>query len=83
MSRQIQSQTTDAPPSQAQAISAVAAGKTRQKTKPKGKTMTIGQKELKRALDRLEPWHSADIRKLSNGRLVRFVDWKRSGKAVR
>lgn len=45
--------------------------------------MTIGQKELKRALDRLEPWHSADIRKLSNGRLVRFVDWKRSGKAVR
>ena len=38
---------------------------------------TITQGELKAALDRLEPWREADWRQLSNGRSVRFVDWKR------
>ena len=39
--------------------------------------MMITQKELKPALDRLEPWKRPDWRKLANGRIVRFVDWKR------
>ena len=44
----------------------------------------IKQWELKRALDRLEPWRGLDVRKLANGQIVRFVDWKsRCGKAVR
>lgn len=40
---------------------------------------TITQDKLKTALDRLAPWHprATDWRKLSNGRIVRFVDWRR------
>lgn len=38
----------------------------------------IKQKELMAALERLEPWKgpNAEWRKLPNGRLERFVDWK-------
>lgn len=38
----------------------------------------IKQRELKAALERMEPWRdrNADWRKLQDGRLVRFVDWK-------
>lgn len=39
--------------------------------------MTITREELVEALTRLEPWRMrhADLRKLSNGRIVRFVKW--------
>jgi len=37
----------------------------------------IHQAVLKTALDRMEPWRHPDYRKLPNGRIVRFVDWKR------
>ena len=39
--------------------------------------MMIKQKEMKRALERMEPWKLTDMRKLSNGRIVRFTDWKK------
>lgn len=39
--------------------------------------MMITWRELYAALNRLEPWHpnATDWRKLSNGRIVRFVNW--------
>lgn len=40
----------------------------------------ITQMELLAALERLEPWKRTDYRKLPNGRIVRFIDWR---KAVR
>lgn len=41
--------------------------------------MMITAEQLRKMLDDLEPWHwrATDWRKLSNGRIVRFVDWKR------
>ena len=38
----------------------------------------IERNEMKAALERLEPWkdRNAEWRKLPNGRLARFVDWK-------
>ena len=61
-----------------------AGGKPKQKTNRKDNDMMISQQELKRALDALEPWKELDVRKLSNGKLARFVDWKRkAGKEVR
>ena len=59
--------------------------KPKQKTNRKEDDMMIKQQELKRALDALQPWNGPlDLRKLSNGKLARFVDWKRkAGKVVR
>ncbi len=37
----------------------------------------ITQKEMKRALDRMEPWKLTDMRKMIGGRIVRFTDWKK------
>ena len=48
--------------------------------------MKITQRQIVAALERLEPWkdRNADWRKLPNGRLARFVDWKgASGRAGR
>lgn len=44
----------------------------------KGERNMIKQKELRAALERLEPWKgmNAEWRKLPNGQLERFVDWK-------
>jgi hypothetical protein len=44
----------------------------------KGERNMIKQKELMAALERMEPWRdrNAEWRKLQNGRLERFVDWK-------
>lgn len=44
----------------------------------KGERNMIKQKELMAALERLEPWKgmNAEWRKIPNGRLERFVDWK-------
>lgn len=41
------------------------------------KTMMIKWNELYAALTRLEPWswRATDWRRLSNGRIVRFVNW--------
>ncbi len=39
--------------------------------------MMIKQKEMKRALERMEPWKLTDMRKMPNGRIVRFTDWKK------
>jgi len=39
--------------------------------------MMITAEQLRAMLDDLEPWRGTDWRKLSNGRIVRFVDWKR------
>ena len=54
----------------------------RKNHKPKG-TKMITQSELLAMLERRVPWHwrMTDWRKLPNGRIARFVDWKR--KAVR
>ena len=41
-------------------------------------TMEITRKQLKSALESLEPWKRPDYRKLANGRIVRFVDWRRA-----
>lgn len=40
--------------------------------------MKITQRQIVAALERLEPWkdRNADWRKLPDGRLARFVDWK-------
>lgn len=48
----------------------------------KGERNMIKQKELMAALERLEPWRdrNADWRKLPDGRLARFVDWKGASK---
>lgn len=37
----------------------------------------ITQNEMKRALDRLEPWRLTDMRKMPSGRIIRFTDWKK------
>ena len=37
----------------------------------------ITAEQLRKMLDDLKPWRETDWRKLSNGRIVRFVDWKR------
>ena len=39
--------------------------------------MMITAEQLRKMLDDLEPWRGNDWRKLPNGRIVRFVDWKR------
>lgn len=39
--------------------------------------MMITAEQLRKMLDDLEPWRRSDYRKLANGRIVRFVDWKR------
>lgn len=41
--------------------------------------MMITQKEMKRVLDRMEPWswRRNDYRKMPSGRIVRFVNWKK------
>ena len=39
--------------------------------------MMITQKEMKRALDRMQPWKLTDMRKMPSGRIVRFVNWKK------
>ena len=39
--------------------------------------MMIKAKQLRKMLENLEPWRESDWRKLPNGRIVRFVDWKR------
>ena len=41
-------------------------------------TMEITRKQLKSELESLEPWKRPDYRKLANGRIVRFVDWRRA-----
>ena len=39
--------------------------------------MMLTQWQLLAVLERLEPWHwrATDLRKLSNGKIVRFVRW--------
>ena len=39
--------------------------------------MIITAKQLRKMLEDVEPWRGSDWRKLPNGRIVRFVDWKR------
>ena len=39
--------------------------------------MMITAEQLRKMLDDAEPWRGSDWRKLPNGRIVRFVDWKR------
>ena len=39
--------------------------------------MMITGEQLRKMLENLEPWRGTDWRKLPNGRIVRFVDWKR------
>lgn len=53
--------------------------------KRKEQAMTITREELVEALTRLEPWRMrhADLRKLSNGRIVRFVKWSEISKQKR
>ena len=56
-----------------------------QTTNRKEQAMRITREELVEALTRLEPWHMrhADLRKLSNGRIVRFVKWSEISKQKR
>lgn len=44
--------------------------------------MMITQKELKRMLERMEPWKDPEYRRIGR-KCVRFVDWKRRARAVR
>ena len=39
--------------------------------------MMITTEQLRKILDRLEPWHpkATDLRKLPNGKIVRFINW--------
>ena len=39
--------------------------------------MMIKVKQLRKMLDDVEPWRGSDWRKLPNGRIAKFVDWKR------
>lgn len=39
--------------------------------------MSITRKQLYAALERLEPWRGPDWRKMPNGRVVKYVDWRR------
>lgn len=39
--------------------------------------MTITAKQLRKILEDLKPQLESDWRKLSNGRIVRFVNWER------
>jgi len=43
----------------------------------------ISRNELKALLDRLSPsrWCATDFRRLADGRLVRFVAWRKGGAA--
>lgn len=47
--------------------------------------MSITQKQMLHAIERMEPWKwtATDWRKLPNGKVARFVDWGRAGRVVR